>query len=227
MSDEQNIFGEETNTAGQPENSGGTNADQSAGETAGAAAEQSAEGSWTQNSGADQGGNWYQQQGASYSGQYQSQEQQYSGRYQNQQQYDGQYQNQQYYNPYQNTAGRKKQGQGFGIASLVLGILALVLFCTCINVFLGLLSLIFGIIQIVRYEKKGLAIGGIVTSVISVILMFVCWGMILTSDEFIRTLQEELRYYEQYDLENEMDQYLDDEYLNYHYEDQIVEHHTL
>lgn len=227
MSDEQNIFGEETNTAGQPENSGGTNADQSAGETVGAAAEQSAEGSWTQNSGADQGGNWYQQQGASYSGQYQSQEQQYSGRYQNQQQYDGQYQNQQYYNPYQNTAGRKKQGQGFGIASLVLGILALVLFCTCINVFLGLLSLIFGIIQIVRYEKKGLAIGGIVTSVISVILMFVCWGMILTSDEFIRTLQEELRYYEQYDLENEMDQYLDDEYLNYHYEDQIVEHHTL
>lgn len=93
------------------------------------------------------------------------------GQYQNQgQQYGGQYQNQQYYNPYQNTAGRKKQGQGFGIASLVLGILALVLFCTCINVFFGILSLIFGIIQIVRYEKKGLAIGGIVTSVISVIL---------------------------------------------------------
>ena len=143
------------------------------------------------------------------------------------QQYGGQYQNQQYYNPYQNTAGRKKQGQGFGIASLVLGILALVLFCTCINVFFGILSLIFGIIQIVRYEKKGLAIGGIVTSVISVILMFICWGMLLTSDEFIRTLQDELRYYEQYDLDNEMDRFLDDEYLNYHYEDEIMDHHTL
>ena len=123
--------------------------------------------------------------------------------------------------------GQKEAGQGFGIASLVLGILALVLFCTCINVFFGILSLIFGIIQIVRYEKKGLAIGGIVTSVISVILMFICWGMLLTSDEFIRTLQDELRYYEQYDLDNEMDRFLDDEYLNYHYEDEIMDHHTL
>ena len=109
----------------------------------------------------------------------------------------------------------------------MLGILALVLFCTCINVFFGILSLIFGIIQIVRYEKKGLAIGGIVTSVISVILMFICWGMLLTSDEFIRTLQDELRYYEQYDLDDEMDRFLDDEYLNYHYEDEIMDHHTL
>lgn len=247
MSDEQNIFEEETNTSGQPQSGGAMNADQSAaaGQNAdagqstdternagtaqnAAGAGQSADGSWQQNAGGDQSGNWYQQQGASYSGQYQSQNQQYSGQYQNQgQQYGGQYQNQQYYNPYQNTAGRKKQGQGFGIASLVLGILALVLFCTCINVFFGILSLIFGIIQIVRYEKKGLAIGGIVTSVISVILMFICWGMLLTSDEFIRTLQDELRYYEQYDLDNEMDRFLDDEYLNYNYEDEIMDHHTL
>lgn len=202
MSDEQNIFEEETNVSGQPQEGGAVNADRSV--------------DTGQSAGADQSGNWYQQQGATYSGQYQSQ-----------QQYGGQYQNQQYYNPYQNTASGKKQGQGFGIASLVLGIIALVLFCTCINVLFGILSLIFGIIQIVRYEKKGLAIGGIVTSAISVVLMFICWGMLLTSDEFIRTLQDELYYYEQYDLENEMDQYLDDEYLKYHYEDQIVEDHTL
>ena len=29
------------------------------------------------------------------------------------------------------------------------------------------------------------------------------------------------------DLDNEMDRFLDDEYLNYHYEDEIMDHHTL
>ena len=97
MSDEQNIFEEETNTSGQPQSGGAMNADQSAaagqnadagqsadternaGTAQNAAGEgQSADGSWQQNAGGDQSGNWYQQQGASYSGQYQSQNQQYS-----------------------------------------------------------------------------------------------------------------------------------------------------
>ena len=60
---------------------------------------------------------------------------------------------------------------GFGIASMVLGILALVFFCGCINIPLAIISIIFAIIHINRKTGSiGFAIAGIVTSVISVIL---------------------------------------------------------
>lgn len=62
-------------------------------------------------------------------------------------------------------------GNGFGIASMVLGILALVFFCGCINIPLAIISIIFAIIHINRKSGSiGFAIAGIVTSVISVIL---------------------------------------------------------
>ena len=62
-------------------------------------------------------------------------------------------------------------GNGFGIASMVLGILALVFFCGCINIPLAIISIIFAIIHMSRNaDGKGFAIAGIVTSVISVIL---------------------------------------------------------
>ena len=62
-------------------------------------------------------------------------------------------------------------GNGFGIASMVLGILALVFFCGCINIPLAIISIIFAIIHINRKTGSiGFAIAGMVTSVISVIL---------------------------------------------------------
>ena len=65
----------------------------------------------------------------------------------------------------------KPSGTGFGIASMVLGILALVFFCGCINIPLAIISIIFAIIHINRKTGSiGFAIAGIVTSVISVIL---------------------------------------------------------
>ena len=65
----------------------------------------------------------------------------------------------------------KPAGNGFGIASMVLGILALVFFCGCINIPLAIISIIFAIIHINRNSgSKGFAIAGIVTSAISVIL---------------------------------------------------------
>ncbi len=62
-------------------------------------------------------------------------------------------------------------GNGFGIASMVLGILAIVFFCGCLNIPLAIISIIFAIIHINRKTGSiGFAIAGIVTSVISVIL---------------------------------------------------------
>ncbi len=64
-----------------------------------------------------------------------------------------------------------KPGNGFGIASMILGILALVLFCTCLNIPLAILSIIFAIIHLSRrIGSKGFAIAGIITSVVSIIL---------------------------------------------------------
>lgn len=74
-------------------------------------------------------------------------------------------------NPYANNnsgnelyADNKKPGRGFGIASMVLGILSLVCCCTAyFGIVLGVLGLIFGIIS---YKKgsNGFAIAGIITS---------------------------------------------------------------
>ena len=78
-------------------------------------------------------------------------------------------------NPYQKQVPVKKRGNGFAIASLILGILSIALFCTCINVVLSALSLIFGIIYLASYvpEKKGLAITGIILAAASIIMLII------------------------------------------------------
>ena len=84
---------------------------------------------------------------------------------------------------------------GFGIASMVLGILALVFFCGCINIPLAIIAIIFAIIHINRKTgSNGFAIAGIVTSVISVILTvilivaFMNFGIGTTSWMYSETL---------------------------------------
>lgn len=70
-------------------------------------------------------------------------------------------------------------GAGFGIASLVLGILALITFCTlCLNIPLAILAIIFAIIQLVKGNGKGLAIGGLITSVLSVVACLVFYFVV-------------------------------------------------
>lgn len=65
----------------------------------------------------------------------------------------------------------KGQGTGFGIASMILGIVSILLSCTYFNIVTGIISVILGVIQIVKNEKKGMAIAGIVCSVVSVIIL--------------------------------------------------------
>ena len=82
----------------------------------------------------------------------------------------------------------KSESVGFGIASLVLGILSLLLFCTCINWITGILAIIFGIIQIAQSRSKGLAVGGIVTAGLSmlftVILYIILMVMGMSADSY-------------------------------------------
>ncbi|MDD6194601.1 MAG: DUF4190 domain-containing protein [Lachnospiraceae bacterium] len=110
----------------------------------------------------------------------------------------------------------KKIGLGFGIASLVLGIVSLLCFCTCINIILAILAIIFGIIQIVSYENKGMAIGGIVTATISIILFVTCYGLLLSNASFMRMVEDEMgNGFDQRDIYEFMEEY------NYDMEDML------
>ena len=63
---------------------------------------------------------------------------------------------------------------GFAIASLVLGIISLVLSCTMINIITAILALVFGIIHMVKYQsRKGMAIAGIVLGIISIVITII------------------------------------------------------
>lgn len=67
-------------------------------------------------------------------------------------------------------AKNKKDRKGFAIAALVLGIVALVLFCIYyISIPCGILAIIFGILAI-KSSGKGMAIAGLVTGSIGLFL---------------------------------------------------------
>jgi hypothetical protein len=146
---------------------------------------------------------YYQQKQEAYRRQQEAYEQQDRYRQQSYGQQDyrqrGAYR-QQYYGQAER---QKSESTGFGIASMVLGIVSLLMFCTCINYILAILAIIFGIIQLVRSEKKGMAIAGIVTAGLSVVLASLMWigfmAMTFESEDGANPFNSYLEeYYEQY-----------------------------
>lgn len=102
-------------------------------------------------------------------------------------------------------------GIGFGIASMVLGIISLVLFCTCINIPLAIMAIIFGVIHINRKVGSiGFSIAGIVTSIISVILTVVMVVVL-----YIAGVNSSAWFYTT-PFEDFVDDYGDDYYDDYH-----------
>lgn len=76
----------------------------------------------------------------------------------------------------ENPTGEQRQGnKGMAVASMVLGIIALVIcLCFILSIPLGIVSIILAIIVIVKKkEGKSFAITGIVTSAISIIISIV------------------------------------------------------
>ncbi len=101
-------------------------------------------------------------------------------------------------NPYQQTNLYQEPyqpvSQGFGVASMILGILALVLFCSCVNLILAVISIIFGIIQLATPEsKKGMAITGLITSGISILLFLIFVVTFVLSADFQNGFDQELQ----------------------------------
>ena len=86
-------------------------------------------------------------------------------------------------------------GRGFGIASLVLGVISLILFCSCINIVLAVVSIIFGIIQLVQKDApKGMAIAGIITSCLSIVLFIIAFVTFMLSTDFQDALEQDYRF---------------------------------
>lgn len=110
-----------------------------------------------------------------------------------------------YQEPYQEQY--QPVSQGFGVASLAIGVVSLVLFCSCINIPLAILAIVFGIIQLTKPDsKKGMAVGGIVTAALSLIAFVVfcigIWGSVDFQEGFQRGLRRSL------------EEQLEDGYLN-------------
>ena len=108
-------------------------------------------------------------------------------------------------------------GVGFGIASLVLGIISLVLFCSCINIPIAILAIIFGIIQLVRVSGKGLAIGGLITSALSIIALVVFWVVVGVHMPKLSDMSDIDSFMEEY--QREYNQYYDDFENDFHSDD--------
>ena len=90
------------------------------------------------------------------------------------------------YSPYYPPAAPPAPGNGFGIASLVLGILSILLFCIpFLNVALSLLALILGIVAKVK-GCGGVAVAGIVLGSV---------GLVLSVLLFIGIALEDVHYY--------------------------------
>lgn len=141
--------------------------------------------------------NGYNQNNQQYSNNnngYNQNNQQYynnNGYNQNNQQYynnnNGYNQNGQQYYSYQGPrydANGKIIGNGFGIAALILGIISLLMFCTFINILPAVLAIVFGLIQITRYNQKGMAIAGIVTGAVSIVLLICFWTLVFTGTAY-------------------------------------------
>lgn len=64
----------------------------------------------------------------------------------------------------------ENKSNGLGIASMVIGIIALLLSC-CYGGVLGIVGLILGIVGLTKPGKKGTAIAGVVTSSISILVL--------------------------------------------------------
>ena len=82
------------------------------------------------------------------------------------------------YNYGQSNGNNKSESEGFGIASLVLGIITALMFCTCISWITGILAIIFGILQLVKGNKKGMAIVGLITGGIGFVVSIILYILI-------------------------------------------------
>lgn len=164
--------------------------------------------------------NWNNQQGQNQNNPYNNwnnqQEQYQNTPYNNWNNQQGQYQN----NPYNTMPNRPpmRSNNGMAIASLVMGVLSIVLLCCGFSYFFGALGILFAILSRKNGPMDpqakvglGLSIGGTVVGLL--MILFVLFG----STEYSDFMQEYERFYNEY--EDDYDSYDDPYYDDYYGED--------
>ncbi len=98
-----------------------------------------------------------------------------------------------------------KKGCGFGIAALIVGILSMTLCCVGGSV-LGIIGTVLGIVGLCRRESKyGLAIAGIVTSVIGILI-----GIYMLFVVFVAGVAfDEIKDMDEYEMQEWLEERLD------------------
>lgn len=95
--------------------------------------------------------------------------------------------------------------RGFGIASLVLGIISLVFFFATLNIPLAVLAIALGVVQLGKKQPKGMAIAGIITGDLAIFFTILMWLLIFLFHSASGSVQSEsyspydYGYYDQYD----------------------------
>ena len=77
------------------------------------------------------------------------------------------------------------KGKGLGVASLVLGVISLTLFCSIFNIITSSLSIIFGVVSLRRGTARGMAIAGIITALASIVVLIVCMTLLMSNEAFV------------------------------------------
>lgn len=88
-----------------------------------------------------------------------------------------------------------QNGHGFAIASLVLGILALLFTCCCaVNLIAGILAIVFAVVAKVKSGKMPIiAKVGLILAIVAIVLMLLLYGIYLyTVNEAIRNPEGEV-----------------------------------
>lgn len=117
------------------------------------------------------------------------------------------------WNPAMETKDKKKgDGIAIGVASMVLGIVSLLMFCTCLNFILAITAIVLGIVQLNINKEKSGAIVGIVTGVASLVLSIILWMMFIIgapTDTYYDSYDSYYDYYDSYDSYDYNDSYYD------------------
>lgn len=137
---------------------------------------------------------------------------------------DGNNMNYQYNNAYQQPVP-SQPGKGMGIASMVLGIIALIVsavaccmpFGYLLASLLGILSIVFGIIAIAKKSGRGMGIAGIICSVVGLLLAIVMLVFSILLGVGVAASSDYADDYDDYDYDYNYD--YDDYNYDYDYED--------
>lgn len=89
----------------------------------------------------------------------------------------------------------REDGNGYGMAALILGVVSFFLFACCVNYITAVFAIIIAIVQMVKNRKKALAVFAIVLACLSIVMGTLLWVGVYKNRGYIH-FDEITEYYE-------------------------------